>query len=350
MPPEQPHNPRYQFEDDSSSDGQDLSKNVGAIISNAPPVEPVEDAALNSKTAGTTNSQFGPANPDGYVEPFRYSLVSAFEGVPIPERRWLVPDWIPQGQVTLLGGDGGMGKSLLSQQLMTALALGRDWLGLPLEGRKVFGLFCEDDEDELHRRQALINQHYGCAFADLEMNMAWVSMVGIGAELGNFSQYEAPQPSDVYHRLVATATKFGASLVVIDSLHDVFTGNENNRIHARWFIRLLQDLAQGIDGAVVLTAHPSLSGRGSGTGESGSTAWNNAVRSRLYLERPPGEVSADEPERILTRKKSNYSRQGDSLTLNWHDGVFVAPRPAAVSWPGWTVGMPRRYSSINSGQ
>ncbi len=132
--------------------------------------------------------RFSPANPDGYVEPFPFSVVSALEGVLVPERRWLVRDWIPQGQVTLLGGDGGVGKSLLAQQLMTALALGRDWLGLPVMPRKVFGLFCEDDEDELHRRQELINVHYECSFADLEMNMAWISMVGVGAEFADFSQ------------------------------------------------------------------------------------------------------------------------------------------------------------------
>ena len=275
--------------------------------------------------------RFHPPNPDGYVEPFPFSVVSALEGLPIPERRWLVPDWIPRGQVTKIDGDGGIGKTLVAQQLMTAAALGSGWLGLPVTPCKVFGLFCEDDEDELHRRQELINTHYECSFADLEMNMAWISMVGVGAELADFSQYETPQPSGAYHRLVATATKFGAGLVVVDSLHDVFTGNENNRSHARWFIRLLQDLAQGIDGAVVLTAHPSLSGRSSGSGESGSTAWNNAVRARLYLDRPGGEVAADESERILTRKKSNYARAGESLTLNWRDGVLIAnPRPEGV--------------------
>ncbi len=77
VPLNTPHNPRHQFEP-----------------ANTPPVEPLKDAAPNSQTAGLTNSQFGPPNPDGYVEPFHYSLVSAFEGVPVPERHWLVPDWI----------------------------------------------------------------------------------------------------------------------------------------------------------------------------------------------------------------------------------------------------------------
>ena len=50
-----------------------------------------------------------------------------FQGQPLPERRWIVPDWVPQDVVTGLYGVGGIGKSLLAQQLMTATALGKDW-------------------------------------------------------------------------------------------------------------------------------------------------------------------------------------------------------------------------------
>lgn len=289
------------------------------------------DHVPNSERDRLSDFRFAPTNPDGYIAPFPYTVASTLEGAPIPERRWLVPDWIPDGQVTMVYGDGGIGKTLLVQQLMTAAALGRDWLGLPVTPRKVFGLFCEDDDEELHRRQALINQSYGCSFADLEMNMAWVSMVGVSTELADFSQYGEHHPTYAYHQLVTTALKFGAELVVTDSLHNVFSGNENIRPLTVWFIRLLQDLAQGIAGSVVVTAHPSLSGLSSGSGTSGSTSWNNACRSRLYLHRPKDDVAAEETERTLTRMKANYAGPGDSLTLNWREGVLVAtPRPGGV--------------------
>lgn len=288
---------------------------------------PFADGEPGAKVVDMDRFRFVPPNPDGYVEPFRYSMVSALEGVPIPERRWLVRDWIPEGQVTMVYGDGGVGKTLAVQQLMTAAALGRGWLGLPVTPCKVFGLFCEDDEEELHRRQALINQSYDCSFADLESNMCWMSMVGVDTGLADFTQYGDPQPASAYHRLVTTAINFGAGLVVIDSLQNVYSGNENIRPLTVWFVRLLQDLAQGIAGSVVITAHPSLSGLSSGSGMSGSTSWNNACRSRLYLHRPDKDVAADETERILTRKKANYAGAGDSLTLNWRDGVLVANPP-----------------------
>ena len=53
------------------------------------------------------------------------NLINAadFEGQPIPEREWHVSDLIPAGIVTMLGGDGGAGKSLLAMQLAVATAL-----------------------------------------------------------------------------------------------------------------------------------------------------------------------------------------------------------------------------------
>src|SRR5438874_7073424 len=71
---------------------------------------------------------------------------------PVPERQWIVRDMIPANTVTLLSGDGAVGKSTLALQLGTARALGRDWIGtVPTPGRTLH-LSAEDDADELHRR------------------------------------------------------------------------------------------------------------------------------------------------------------------------------------------------------
>ena len=68
-----------------------------------------------------------------------------------------------------------------------------------------------------------------------------------------------------------------------------------------------------------------LSGRATGTGEAGSTAWNAAVRSRLYLTEPEADDGQDpEPNRrILATKKANYAGK-DLIDLEWRDGVFVS--------------------------
>ena len=55
----------------------------------------------------------------------------------------------------------------------------------------------------------------------------------------------------------------------------------------------------------------------SGTGTRGNTAWNNTVRSRLYLERVEHTNMS-----TLTRKKANYAKTGEKLDLHWASGAF----------------------------
>ena len=139
-----------------------------------------------------------------------------------------------------------------------------------------------------------------------------------GAELTDLVAFRIDAPSRTWIR---TGYARALGLWLLDSLHDVFAGDENKRPHARQFINARRDIAIACDAAVIVTAHPSLSGRASGTGEAGSTAWHNAVRSRLYLKTPPDEE--DEDLRILATMKSNYGRKGREIRLRWTEGVFI---------------------------
>ncbi|MCA3488298.1 MAG: ATPase, partial [Rhodobacter sp.] len=81
--------------------------------------------------------------------------------------------------------------------------------------------------------------------------------------------------------------------------------------------------------AVLLLAHPSLAGLSTGTGTSGSTGWNNSVRSRIYLSRIVHDgFEADPDARVLRTLKANYGRTGGEISLRWDGGVFAAQEPA----------------------
>jgi AAA domain len=47
---------------------------------------------------------------------------------PIPKRDWAVPERIPAKNVTLLSGEGAVGKSVLLLQLSTATVMATDWI------------------------------------------------------------------------------------------------------------------------------------------------------------------------------------------------------------------------------
>lgn len=293
-----------------TASGDVMAARMTVPLLNGEPV-PLPDEAWPA----TVSNGNGAAHDDFFVvDPI------TFEGKPIPPREWAVEGMVPLKATTLLYGDGGLGKSLLAQMLATASAMGKDFLGVPTRSMRTLCMFAEDDVDEWQRRQAAVNDLYGCAFGDLE-RMRWVPRFGRGAELAVFAETGAFTTTALYHHLRREIVEFDAKFVVLDSLHDVFAGDENRRIQARRFIGALNGLAREIGGAVLALAHPSLTGLTSGSGASGSTAWNNAVRSRLYFERS----LADDNVRILSVKKSNYAASGKEtgLELRYERGAFV---------------------------
>lgn len=268
------------------------------------------------------------ARGQGDAPPARASkwfCAADLEGRPVPDREWLVPDLIPARTVTLLYGDGGTGKSLLALQLAEAVALGRPWIGLPVKAGKALFLSAEDEADELHRRLADIVRNEGAQLSDLR-NLTIRSLAGEDAMLARLAATAGPlMASDLYREVDALLEAERPALLVLDTLADMFPGNENDKAQARAFVGLLKWLAIKHDCAVVMLAHPSLSGMASGNGTSGNVAWSGSARSRLYLDRVASEGhEADQNVRILRTMKANYGPKGGEIVMRWKSGVFVA--------------------------
>lgn len=253
----------------------------------------------------------------------RFYCASTLNGAVVKPREWLVHGLIPQKTVTLFSGDGGTGKSLLALQLAVAVVTGRGWIGKAAsEGRVIF-MSAEDDDDELHRRLDDILRADGRTYDDLQ-GLTLRSLAGEDALLAIDSQVALMQ-SELFRELDTRAADEAPKLIVIDTLADVYPANENDRAKVRQFIGILRGLALKRNCAVLLLGHPSLTGLSSGSGSSGSTAWNNSVRSRLYLSRiSDNGFEADPDRRVLTTMKANYGRIGDETHMKWRAGVFVS--------------------------
>jgi RecA-family ATPase len=246
---------------------------------------------------------------------------------PIPPREWLVHDRIPARNVTLLSGEGAIGKSILLLQLSVATELGRDWIGtLPNQGPVIY-LSCEDDDDEVRRRLEEITIHYGVKRSDLKQ-LHVISLAGKDGVLGRSDRSERICATPLFEQLRREVLSIRPRLIVIDTVADVFAGRENDRSQTRQFITLLRGLAIKTGAAMVLASHPSLTGIASDTGLSGSTAWHNSVRARMYFKTAP-EVD-DNDLRVLEVKKNNYGPASETIVLRWRNGVYV-PEPRAGS-------------------
>lgn len=241
-----------------------------------------------------------------------------WHGKPIPERVWFVEGMIPHRTVTIFSGDGGSGKTQTALQLIVAAALGTPWLGKNVGLGPCLLYTAEDEADELWRRLATTVAKTGHQLSDLD-GVRLIPMAGRDAVLAKPSRFGQVEATVLFEKLKAEVKTFRPRLIVIDPAADVFGGDEINRVQVRQFVQKLVSMALEFDCAVVLLSHPSLTGLASGTGTSGSTAWSNSVRSRLYLE----AVKGDPDRRVLKVVKANYGRTGEEIKIRWNDGVYV---------------------------
>lgn len=248
-----------------------------------------------------------------------------WEGHEIPDREWWIDGLIPSRTVTILSGDGGVGKSLLALQLSMAGSLRTETIGFrPAPGRALY-IGAEDEAEEFHRRKTDICRMLGKTLGHLT-DFRLIPLAGLDAVLALPDARGQMAETALMQKIKAYAARFMPRVIMLDTSADLFGGDEVKRVQVRQFVGMLREIAIKLDCAVVLLSHPSQTGMQLGTGSSGSTAWNNSVRSRLYLTKPDAKDCADPDVRLLKTMKANYGKTGSEWHLRWKAGAFVKDR------------------------
>lgn len=240
-----------------------------------------------------------------------------------PLRTWAVDHWLGYG-TTLLAGRGGIGKTLLAQTLATALALGKNFLDAIVVPKKVLFWACEDDHDELWRRQIAICRYLNVEMASLEGKLVIEPRSGLDNTLF-YAEYGAPKWTPLMGELTAQVGDYAADVTFIDNIGQTFGGKENDRHHVTTYVNGMTGLAQGRGHSTVILAHPA---KQEDSEFSGSTAWENSVRMRWYMgsklpdqKVEEGEEESDPDVRYIAKRKTNYTVK-DYRKLIYRQGVF----------------------------
>lgn len=242
---------------------------------------------------------------------------------PTPAPAYVITGLIPRRVVTLLGGHGGAGKSIVGLTLAAHVAAGEHtWAGHRIEDGRALFVSLEDPGDVVRYRLRRIVEAYGLDSTKVERRLTVLDGTGSDATL-------AGEVNDLgVRRLAFTAglaeledAAQGHRLIVIDNASDAYAGNENERRQVRGFIRELGRIAHDHDAGLILLAHidKAAARNGSlGNSYSGSTAWHNSVRARLALAANDGVVE-------LVPEKLNHGKLAEPITLQWTDSGVLVP-------------------------
>ena len=270
--------------------------------------------------------------------PFEVVSFADLEGAdpPPPERVW--GPLVPAGHVTLLSAHGGTGKSMVALMLCVAVSLGKPLFDIPTrQGVAVF-YSGEDGADLVRYRLKWICRSWGISPRELDGRLFILDATNGDPTL--FTEENGVRREGVttptYAGLRTFMLQRRVSLMVVDNASDAFDASEIDRARVRGFVRALARLARENGAGVLLLAHvdkgTSRGDRGSNAeAYSGSTAWHNSARSRLFMKREEDGCL------LLEHQKWNVTEHHPALRLWWaKDGIptlddFGQPEVKAIA-------------------
>lgn len=227
----------------------------------------------------------------------------------------------PVGDVMLSTAHGGIGKSTIKLMLAVATCEGKPLFGIPTRQSNVVFYSAEDGAALIRHRL-----HFICKAMNVDPEALKDRLSILDATEGDpvlFAESTAGGKSEgattaTFAALREFVKAHAVGLLIIDGASDVFDGNEIRRAQVRAFIRSLANLARECNLAVVLIAHVD---KGTSRGErtnteaySGSTAWHNSARSRLFIWRDKdGSI-------VIEQQKNNLGPIRDPIRLAWPKG------------------------------
>lgn len=273
--------------------------------------EAAEGLLLAAAPAGDVSEQ-----PEGVFLPVSVTDVFSNPAQP-PQFAW--GELLPRGTTTLFSAHGGTGKSTIALMLAVAVAGGMGELfGQPAAHGPAVFVSLEDSAAIVRHRLAGICSGLRIAPGKLAADLCIMD----GTQWPELYAAESRHSGELtagYLELLKIARELRPVLIVVDNASDAYGGDEIARRQVRAFMRGLNRLAAESGAAVVLLAHvdksTSRSKDSQGEGYSGSTAWHNSARSRLFMQR------TDSGNLEIEHQKSNYGRlMKNPIRLEWPVG------------------------------
>lgn len=301
-----------------------------------------------------------PAQPKSATAPAKIKLTS-FDDVEVKEVEWLVPGLMPRGELVLLAGDGGQGKSQITCYIAAQLSHGRavDFLkvrNMHTSGKAAGATLFINSEDDIGKtlKPRLLA-------AGAHMSNVFTLPTAVERDLDGYpkNSIEAlDRDSAVLDRMLDENPEI--RLVVIDPITSYMGKADNNSNgDVRRVLDVLNPLAHKHNVTMLAVSHLNKGTNAENARHriSGSGAFVNAARSVLIVA-PEKDAELDESgnpvEFVMVHVKSNYSKLARSQKYSIEEATvktaggreITTPR---VRWRGVSETTHKDMTGGNSG-
>ncbi len=265
---------------------------------------------------------------------------------PPPKRDYVFAGKVTAGALSVLGGQGGVSKTMLVMQACIAAAVGASVGSLDVSPGASLLFLGEEDEAERDRRMGAICQHFNANRALVQQRVKCFGAAGVDIRLTHKIESNAHATAtgdEVIGLAGAHAIEAGVpvKIIVFDHARLVLGGDPNNAEDVTQLTRVLTKIARSTGAAVILLAHSPKSvatktGKEIGASDiAGSSAFVDNARSAYMMWTMRDEEAKShhilDDERLqyvrLENVKANYAQTGGGY---WFKRNFLPDWDVAV--------------------
>jgi hypothetical protein len=200
---------------------------------------------------------------------------SSFLGQPSPIE-WIIKGWLPAMSTSMIYGESGIGKTFVSLDMACSIATGKDWHGTKIKQGVVVYLAGEGNYG-LRQRVASWAKTYGAQGLD---NLL-ISNKAI--------DLDAPASATEIISAIKTITSDDIRLIVIDTLNNHMSGDENSARDTRAMLNACNIVSSTFQASTMLVHHTAHAAEAKQRAR-GSSAWRGALDASIFVSKTENEA------------------------------------------------------------